>query len=478
MAAANMDAAFVEAVNSVLTPLEAKMNSVEHSMNAADKRQDYDSAAELSEELNRLKADFKQTKQNTLKRLLKESREWLDHESEAQKQALQEDFERHQRERAAEFSKQRAELKHRHDSEEQELKDQIFGLMTKSMKFSKQVLEMYAVVKSLATQKRYREAAEYKKLTDAAADKERAKANTDLVNRANGGPEMSRLLERHRIEKGAFEGRVSAEERSHTDDLQDDLDRLKTQFRVADNILRDRYNFNCRAVSKGLDMLNCLPSLPIAASHKVPNIGGKDTGSWSGTPVSNLKRNNRSRGSSRGGRRSASGSRPSTPLTASLNTNFNPIDEPVPKPTQAQQPGWGLEPTGMACDWCGAPTASIEYYIPAGDNRKCGHFCNWGCAKAWNQCRSPTQFRFVRDLRIDTLAQHEVTAAPVRWGKATSHQLTNAEAPPPSKQVAEIEADAVAVEADEVMSPPLEETVEDAMSPTMSPEHIADEVVQ
>merc|ERR1711934_255441 len=187
---------------------------------------------------------------------------------------------------------------------------------------------------------------------------------------------------------------------------------------------------------------------------------------------------NRSRGSSRGGRRSASGSRPSTPLTASLNTNFNPIDEPVPKPTQAQQPGWGLEPTGMACDWCGAPTASIEYYIPAGDNRKCGHFCNWGCAKAWNQCRSPTQFRFVRDLRIDTLAQHEVTAAPVRWGKATSHQLTNAEAPPPSKQVAEIEADAVAVEADEVMSPPLEETVEDAMSPTMSPEHIADEVVQ
>ncbi len=33
----------------------------------------------------------------------------------------------------------------------------------------------------------YREAAEYKKLTDGAADKERAKANTDLVNRANGG---------------------------------------------------------------------------------------------------------------------------------------------------------------------------------------------------------------------------------------------------------------------------------------------------
>jgi len=475
MAAANMDAAFVEAVNSVLTPLETKMNSVESAMLAADKREDYDSAAELSEELNRLKMDFKQTKQNTLKRLLRESRDWLNHESEAQKQALQEDFERHERERAAEFAKQRAELKQRHDAEEQELKDQIYGLMTKSMKYSKQVLEMFAVVKSLATQKRYREAAEYKKLTDAAADKERARANSDLVNRANGGPEMSRLLERHRIEKGAFEGRVSAEERSHTDDLQNDLDKLRTQFRVADNILRDRYNFNCRAVSKGLDMLNCLPSLPIAASHKVPNTG-KDRGSWSGTPVSNLSRG-KSRASSRGGSR-RSNSRPNTPLKAGLNSNFNRIDEPAAATGKLQQPGWGLQPTGMACDWCASPTASIEFYIPAGDNRKCGHFCNWACAKAWNQCRSPAQFRFVRDLRIDTLAKDEVTPAPVKWGKLTSHQLTNAPPANQNEQVAAIEADAAAVEADEVLSPsqPLEEeAVEDVMSP-MSEQQIVDEV--
>jgi hypothetical protein len=102
-------------------------------------------------------------------------------------QALREEFERHRRERNEQFSRQRAELKARHNAEEQELKDQIFGLMTKSMKYSKQVLEMYAVVKSLATQKRFREAAEYKKMTDAAADKERARANHDLVNRANGG---------------------------------------------------------------------------------------------------------------------------------------------------------------------------------------------------------------------------------------------------------------------------------------------------
>lgn len=391
MAAANMDAAFVEAVNSVLAPLEAKMQQVEADMVSADKREDYDAAAELSESLSGLKADFKATKQNTLKRLLKESREWLHNESEAQKQALEEEFERHSRERAAEFSKQRAELKGRHAAEEKELKDQIFGLMTKSMKFSKQVLEMYAVVKSLATQKRYREAAEYKKITDAAADKERAKANTDLVSRASGGPEMARLLERHRIESRAFEGRAEAEERSHTDDLAEDLARLKTQFRVAENILRDRYNFNCRAVDKGLDMLNCLPSLPIAATHRMPNVP-KDP-SWSGTPVSNLKKR-------------------------------QPSARPKRKPrADSRGPGHGLKHTGLGCDWCGAPTAAMDFYIPAGDNRKCGHFCNWECAKAWNQERSPAQFRFVRDLRIDSIAKREVEPAPTGWGKATSHQL-------------------------------------------------------
>lgn len=294
------------------------------------------------------------------------------------------------------------------------------------MKYSKQVLEMQAVVKSLAVQKRYREAAEFKKLTDASADKERAKANVDLVARANGGPEMLRLLDRHRIEKGALDGRVDAEDRSHSDDLKDDLDRLATQFRVAENILRDRYNFNCRAVNQGLDMLNMLPSLPIAATHKVPS-------NWSGTPVSNLKRS-----SSRSSRRKGSVPRNSkTPAAsespASLKQQVKALYGKPEKAAKQPEPGWGLEPTGMSCDWCGALTASMEYYIPAGDNRKCGHFCNWSCAKAWNQCRSPAQFRFVRDLRIDTLAKEEVVPAPLSWGKATAHQIADAKQEKPAK---------------------------------------------
>ena len=122
---------------------------------------------------------------------------------------------------------------------------------------------MYAVVKSLSTQKRYHEAAEYKKLTDQAAERERKQANKELVSRAAGGPEMTRLLERHKREKGAFEGRIDAEHKSHTDDLDDELKHLNTSIRVAKDILRDRYNFNVRAVDKGMDMLNVLPSLPI-----------------------------------------------------------------------------------------------------------------------------------------------------------------------------------------------------------------------
>ena len=70
MVAANMDANFVEAVNSVLAPLEAKMCCVlcaaltrlgrqqeEADMVAAGKAEDYDTAAELSESLERLKAE-------------------------------------------------------------------------------------------------------------------------------------------------------------------------------------------------------------------------------------------------------------------------------------------------------------------------------------------------------------------------------------------------------------------------------------
>jgi len=427
MAAANMDAAFVEAVNSVLVPLDKKMKQVEADMLQADHEEDYDSAAALSEELEQFKADFKTTKQNTLKRLLKESREWLHHESEAQKQALTEEFELHRMERGREFANQKAELKERQDSEENELKEQIFGLMHTKMKFSKQILEMQAVVKSLAVQKRYREAAEYKKMTDGASARERAKANLDLSARAANGPEMTRLLDRHRVEKASLDGRVDAEDRSHDDDLKDDLERLSTQFRVAENILRDRYNFNCRAVSKGLDMLNMLPSLPITPvprSMNNPNKTGNGLASWSGTPVSNLKRKETRV------RRSSSRQSSSTKVGASLA----PIEIGAREPPAAQpaspvpEPGWGLAATGVACDWCGAPTSSMDFFIPAGDNRKCGHFCNWRCAKGWNQCRSPAQFRFVRDLRIDTMAKQEVAPAPLGWGKATSQQANAAQA--------------------------------------------------
>jgi len=345
MAAANMDAAFVEAVNSVLAPLDQKMQQVESDMLAADREQDYDKAAELSEELKQFKSDFKTTKVNTLKRLLKESREWLHNESEAQKQALTEEFELHRMERDREFTQQKAELAMRHESEQNELKEQIFGLMHTKMKFSKQILEMQAVIKSLAVQKRYREAAEYKKMTDTASDKERAKANQDLVARAAAGPEMTRLLDRHKIEKASLEGRVDAEDRSHTDDLKDDLDRLSTQFRVAENILRDRYNFNCRAVHQGLDMLNMLPSLPITPvprSLSTPSKSGASA-NWSGTPVSNLKRKEsrqKRSGASRASNRAAS------QTTIEISAQDRPGSQVQPVSSPGSEPGWGLPATG------------------------------------------------------------------------------------------------------------------------------------
>merc|ERR1711988_293997 len=144
MAAANMDAAFVEAVNSVLKPLQETMAVTEREMLAAAKKEDYDEAARLRDELLPMQSDFKQTKQNTLKRLLNESHQWLDEMSKRRRWELQEEFERDEKMRSEDAQKQRDELGDRHRREEQELKDQIYGLMHKSMKFSKAVLEMYA----------------------------------------------------------------------------------------------------------------------------------------------------------------------------------------------------------------------------------------------------------------------------------------------------------------------------------------------
>jgi len=435
MAAANMDAAFVEAVNSVLKPLQETMTQTEKEMLAAAKREDYDEAARLRDELLTLQADFKQTKQNTLKRLLQESRVWLEETCQRRRWELSEEFERDEKMRKEDTDQQAAELEERQRQEEQELKDQIYGLMHKSMKYSKAVLEMYTVVKSLAVQKRYKEAAEYKKLTDSAAERERKQANKDLVSRAAGGPEMTRLMERHKREKGAFEGRVKAEHQSHTDDLNDELKRLDTSIRVAENILRDRYNFNVRAVDKGLDMLNVLPSLPI--QNPMPKERPSTaSSSWSGTPVKNIKSRSRSRQSSATESRPASvqgqHERPRSrggdglrivPPKAARPSSAPALDEPGEAHDQwedvhEEHP----EYTGLPCDWCTKAKASMDYYIPAGDNRKCGHFCDWSCAKAWNQTRSPAQFRFIRDIRIDTIAKKPVEIAPLSWGKRTSEQ--------------------------------------------------------
>lgn len=424
MAAANMDAAFVEAVNSVLKPLQDAMSNTEKEMLAAAKIEDYDEAARLRDELLTMQSDFKQTKQNTLKRLLNESHRWLEEMSKRRKWELQEEFDRDEKMREEDAEKQRAELVERHRLEEQELKDQIYGLMHKSTKYSKAVLEMYAVVKSLAVQKRYKEAAEYKKLTDESAERERKQANKELVSRAAGGPEMTRLLDRHKRERGAFEGRIDAEHKSHTDDLDDEIRRLETSIRNAEAILRDRYNFNCRAVDKGLDMLNMLPSLPI--QNPMPKERPSTASSnWSGTPVKNIKSRSRSRNSS-------AVSRKERPASRGSNSNVKIVTPKLKRPSSAPPEleeddldGWeqvdeiSSEYTGIACDWCAKKKASMDYFIPCGDNRKCGHFCDWRCAKAWNQTRSPVQFRFIRDIRIDTLAKEAVEPASMAWGRQT-----------------------------------------------------------
>lgn len=437
MAAANMDAAFVEAVNSVLKPLQDTMNTTEKEMLAAAKTEDYDEAARLRDELLTMQSDFKQTKQNTLKRLLSESHIWLEEMSKRRKWELEEEFERDERMRKEDADQQLQELDSRHAAEEQELKDQIYGLMHKSTKYSKAVLEMYAVVKSLASQKRYKEASEYKKLTDSAADRERKQANKELVSRAAGGPEMTRLLERHKREKGAFVSRIDAEHKSHTDDLDDELRRLDTSIRNAESILRDRYNFNSRAVDKGLDMLNVLPSLPI--QNPMPKDRPSTASSnWSGTPVKNIK--SRSRTSSAAGSRPASvqghrkEGRPSS--RGGLRIATPKVKRPESAPPEVPHEVGGshqedaleavdeadAEYTGIPCDWCSKQKANMDFFIPCGDNRKCGHFCDWCCAKAWNQTRSPAQFRFIRDIRIDTLAKEPVEIAPLSWGKYTQQQ--------------------------------------------------------
>lgn len=257
------------------------------------------------------------------------------------------------------------------------------------------------------------------------------------MSRAAGGPEMTRLLERHKREKRAFEGRIDAEHKSHTDDLDDELKHLNTSIRVAKDILRDRYNFNVRAVDKGMDMLNVLPSLPI--QNPMPKERPQ-TPNWSGTPAKNIKSRSRSRQSSamsrEGKNRPASGSR--TPA----RSRQDKAEVRIETPTQGRPPsaaGSGKEEeevpwraveegdeayTGVPCDWCTKMKASVEYYIPCGDNRKCGHFCDWMCAKAWNQTRSPVQFRFIRDIRIDTLAKESVEPACLAWGKRTQQAQT------------------------------------------------------
>jgi len=431
-----MDAAFVEAVNSVLKPLQETMTATEKEMLEAAKKEDYDEAARLRDELQTLQADFKTTKQNTLKRLLQESRQWLEETARRRKWELEEEFERDEKLRNEDASKQREDVHERHRQEEQELKDQIFGLMHKSTKYSKGVLEMYAVVKSLATQKRYKEAAEFKKMTDEAAERERQEGNKLLVNRAQGGPEMQRLTERHRKEKAAFEGRVDGEHKSHQDDLDEELRRLDSSIRNAETILRDRYNFNQRAVDKGIDMLNVLPSLPI--QNPMPKERPSTSSNWSGAPVKNIKSRSRSRTSSATGSR-AGRERPasnassskiaskarSRPTSAAIS---DALSEEVVTIDDMEYDGWeavheeSSEYTGIACDWCSKTKATMDFFIPAGDDRKCGHFCDWQCAKAWNQHRSPAQFRFIRDIRIDTLAKDAVEPAPAAWGRRTAEQ--------------------------------------------------------
>merc|ERR1711939_726010 len=97
----------------------------------------------LRDELLTLQADFKQTKQNTLKRLLQESRVWLEETCQRRRWELSEEFERDEKMRKEDTDQQAAELEERQRQEEQELKDRIYGLMHKSMKYSNTALEYF-----------------------------------------------------------------------------------------------------------------------------------------------------------------------------------------------------------------------------------------------------------------------------------------------------------------------------------------------
>merc|ERR1711939_1164135 len=73
----------------------------------------------LRDELLTLQADFKQTKQNTLKRLLQESRVWLEETCQRRRWELSEEFERDEKMRKEDTDQQAAELEERQRQEEQ-----------------------------------------------------------------------------------------------------------------------------------------------------------------------------------------------------------------------------------------------------------------------------------------------------------------------------------------------------------------------
>jgi len=184
-------------------------------------------------------------------------------------------------------------------------------------------------------------------------------------------------------------------------------------------------------------MLNVLPSLPI--QNPMPKERPQ-TPNWSGTPAKNIKSRSRSRQSSAvsrtGGESRSRGDRNEVKITTPKHEKRNrrpgsaagksdlseKPDEPWAEVSEGD-PAY----TGVCCDWCTKQKASVEHYIPCGDNRKCGHFCDWRCAKAWNQTRSPVQFRFIRDIRIDTLAKEAVEPASLGWGKRTAQENQNDE---------------------------------------------------
>ena len=68
---------------------------------------------------------------------MNESHAWLEEMSKRRTWELQEEFDRDEKMRNEDASEQRADLEERHAQESQELKDQIYGLMHKTTKYSK-----------------------------------------------------------------------------------------------------------------------------------------------------------------------------------------------------------------------------------------------------------------------------------------------------------------------------------------------------